>query len=140
MLKLWEMSPTGLDPRVERFLSSLSVDTRLFEDDLQGSAAHAAMLGRVGVVPEATASALVRELSAMLDEARAGALTPAEPAEDVHSFIEQELTRRLGSAGKTVHAGRSRNDQVALDVRLYLRRAFAEAGNGVLGLDRKSVV
>lgn len=132
VLKLWEMSPTGLDPRVERFLSSLSVDTRLFEDDLQGSAAHAAMLGRVGVVPEATASALVRELGAMLDEARAGALTPAEPAEDVHSFIEQELTRRLGSAGKTVHAGRSRNDQVALDVRLYLRRAFAEAGNGVL--------
>ena len=102
VLRLWETSPTGLDPRAERFLSSLSVDARLLEDDLEGSAAHAAMLGRVGVVPEGTASALVRELDAMLAEARSGTLAPAEPAEDVHSFIEQELTRRLGDAGKVV--------------------------------------
>lgn len=132
VLKLWETSPSGLDPRVEPFLSSLSADARLLEADLEGSAAHAAMLGRAGVIPEATASALVRELGAMLAEARSGALVPAELAEDVHSFIEQELTRRLGDAGKAVHAGRSRNDQVALDMRLYLRRAFGEAERGVL--------
>ncbi len=133
-LRLWETSPSGLDPRADRFLSSLAVDSRLLEVDLRGSAAHAAMLGAVGVIPPASSSALVDELGAMLAEARAGRLAPDAGAEDVHSFIEQELTRRLGEAGRSVHAGRSRNDQVALDMRLYLRQAFSEALSGILDL------
>ncbi|MBU1081910.1 MAG: argininosuccinate lyase, partial [Spirochaetes bacterium] len=132
MLKLWETCPSGLDPRVDAFLSSLSVDTRLLEVDLAGSAAHAAMLGEAGIVSKSTSEALTETLAAMLSEARSGSLSPDAGSEDVHSFIEQELTRRLGDAGKSVHAGRSRNDQVALDMRLYLRGAFAEAGAGVL--------
>lgn len=132
VLKLWETSPTGLDPRVDLFLSSLAVDSRLFEVDLEGSAAHAAMLGLCGIIPEASARALVEALTAMLAEARSGALKPDASAEDVHSFIELELTRRLGDTGKMVHAGRSRNDQVALDMRLYLRQCFNEAQVGVL--------
>ena len=131
-LKLWETSPSGLDPRVDAFLSSLSVDSRLLEVDLVGSSAHAAMLGASGIVPEARGAALTETLAAMLAEARSGALKPDASAEDVHSFIEQELTRRLGDAGKSVHAGRSRNDQVALDMRLYLRQAFGEAEAGIL--------
>ncbi|TFG81940.1 MAG: argininosuccinate lyase [Spirochaetales bacterium] len=132
VLKLWETSPSGLDTRVEAFLSSLSVDSRLLEIDLEGSAAHVAMLGASGVIPGSHSEALTRTLSAMLAEARSGSLKPDASAEDVHSFIEQELTRRLGDAGKSVHAGRSRNDQVALDMRLYLRSAFREAGGGIL--------
>jgi argininosuccinate lyase len=131
-LRLWETSASGLDPRVDAFLSSLAVDSRLLEVDLAGSAAHAAMLGDRGVIPADRAAALAAELERMLGEARAGTLSPDPGAEDVHSFIEQELTRRLGDSGKSVHAGRSRNDQVALDMRLYLRASFGEAMHGIL--------
>jgi argininosuccinate lyase len=116
----------------------MSVDSRLLEVDLVGSAAHAAMLGDSGVIPPASSQALAEALAAMLAEARGGSLTPDAASEDVHSFIEQELTRRLGDAGKAVHAGRSRNDQVALDMRLYLREAFDEAKAGILGAIRAS--
>lgn len=131
VLRLWETSPSGLDPRADSFLSSLSVDSRLLEVDLEGSRAHAAMLGQKGIIPPSSASALTQVLGAMLDEARAGKLKIDPAAEDVHSFIEQELTRRLGETGKMVHAGRSRNDQVALDMKLYLRQSFAEAKKGI---------
>jgi len=130
-LKLWETSPSGLDPRVDGFLSSLSVDSRLLEVDLQGSTAHAAMLGDQGIIPGDRTKALADALADMLAETRSGTLKPDAGSEDVHSFIEQELTRRLGDAGKSVHAGRSRNDQVALDLRLYLRMAFTEAKSGI---------
>jgi argininosuccinate lyase len=130
-LKLWETSPSGLDPRVDAFLSSLSVDSRLLETDLKGSAAHAAMLGKQGIITPDRAAALAGALADMLAETQAGALAPDAASEDVHSFIEQELTRRIGDAGKSVHAGRSRNDQVALDLRLYLRMAFMEAQRGI---------
>ncbi len=131
VLRLWETSPSGLDPRVDAFLSSLAVDSRLLEVDLKGSAAHAAMLGKQGIIPDASSKALTQALAAMLAEAGSGALKADGASEDVHSFIEQELTRRLGDSGKAVHAGRSRNDQVALDMRLYLRSAFGEAVDGI---------
>lgn len=131
VLKLWETTPSGLDPRVDSFLSSNAVDSRLLEVDLQGSAAHAAMLGQQGIISQSRSSALAEALAAMLAEAQTGALKPNPEAEDVHSFIEQELTRRLGDTGKSVHAGRSRNDQVALDMKLYLRQAFNEAQGGI---------
>lgn len=130
-LRLWETSASGLDPRVDAFLSSLAIDSRFLEVDLEGSAAHAAMLGARGVIPADRAEALVKALADMAAEARDGRLSPDPGAEDVHSFIEQELTRRLGDSGKSVHAGRSRNDQVALDLRLYLRLAFKSAMEGI---------
>jgi argininosuccinate lyase len=131
MRKLWESGDAGLDPRAEAFMSSLDVDKALLSEDIEGSIAHAAMLGAQGILPSARSSALVAALKAMLAEAASGTLAAGGEAEDVHSFVEAELTRRIGDAGKSVHAGRSRNDQVALDLRLYLRKAFARAERGV---------
>ncbi|HEY9053297.1 MAG TPA: argininosuccinate lyase [Rectinemataceae bacterium] len=138
MSKLWQkagrgISPAtqsgGLHPDVESFLSSLPIDTRLLPEDLECSIAHASMLGKTGILPSAQAEAIVVELEAMLAEARGGRLQVDPESEDVHSFIETELTRRLGEVGKAVHAGRSRNDQVAVAFRLHALRAFdATAG------------
>ncbi|HRY73495.1 MAG TPA: argininosuccinate lyase [Spirochaetia bacterium] len=126
MAKLWETREGGdyrLDPGVEAFLSSVSVDSRLLEEDLAGSLAHAAMLGEAGIISPAAAEALRGGLEALAAEAEAGSLAVDPGAEDVHSFVEAELTARLGDAGRSLHAGRSRNDQVALDLRLWLRSA-----------------
>jgi len=126
MAKLWQsgVSTTGLHPELEKFLSSLAVDTKLLGEDLECSIAHAAMLGRRGILPAREAQAIVASLAAMRQEADQGKLVPDPESEDVHSFIEAELTKRLGEAGKAVHAGRSRNDQVAAAFRLYILRAF----------------
>lgn len=132
MAKLWEVGSSGLDPRVDAFLSSVAVDGRLLPEDLEGSIAHARMLGAQGILPSASAKALVSELETLRAESAAGSLVPDPKAEDVHSFVEGELTRRLGDAGKAVHAGRSRNDQVAVDLRLFLKKAFLRARSGVL--------
>jgi argininosuccinate lyase len=132
MNKLWETASVALDPRAEAFMSSLAVDRALLTDDIEGSIAHAAMLGNRGILPADRSTALVAALRNMLAEAAAGTLTVDEGAEDVHSFVEAELTSRLGDAGKSVHAGRSRNDQVAVDLRLYLRKAYHRAEAGIL--------
>lgn len=108
------------------FQASLSVDKRLVFDDIKGSRAHAAMLGKQGIIPEAAASRLDRELARIEAELKSGKLTIGEGAEDIHSFIEGILTERLGDEGRMVHAGRSRNDQVAVDFRLYLKRTVPE--------------
>ncbi|MFZ2635633.1 MAG: argininosuccinate lyase [Rectinemataceae bacterium] len=131
MAKLWQgaqgntQSGGGLHPDVEAFLSSISVDSRLLPEDLECSAAHARMLGGTGILPAAQAEEIGAELERMLAQVRSGELKVDPDSEDVHSFIEAELTRRLGEAGKAVHAGRSRNDQVAVAFRLYLKRAFS---------------
>lgn len=134
MAKLWQTAKpgAGLNPDVERFLSSLSVDSRLLGEDIECSIAHAEMLGRQGILAPPDAGALSGALHSMLDELRAGKLIIDPESEDVHSFIEAELTRRLGDIGRAVHAGRSRNDQVAVAFRLHVVRAFAETGNRVL--------
>ncbi|MDR2247757.1 MAG: argininosuccinate lyase, partial [Treponema sp.] len=108
------------------FQSSIAVDKRLALDDIRGSRAHAAMLGRQGIIPPETAAALDAELERIAGELESGVLNIDETAEDIHSFIEAVLTERLGDSGRAVHAGRSRNDQVVLDLRLYLRRAVPE--------------
>ncbi|MDR2782909.1 MAG: argininosuccinate lyase [Treponema sp.] len=104
------------------FQSSITVDKRLAQDDIRGSRVHAAMLEKQGLIPPETAAALDKELLAIAEELENGSLRIDPSAEDIHSFIEGELTRRLGDAGRAVHAGRSRNDQVAVDFRLYLKR------------------
>jgi argininosuccinate lyase len=108
------------------FQASIAVDRRLARDDIAGSRAHAAMLASRGIIPAKIAAALDRELAKIGAEIGSGALQVDPQAEDIHSFIEGALTARLGDAGRMVHAGRSRNDQVALDLRLYLRRALPE--------------
>jgi argininosuccinate lyase len=108
------------------FQASIAVDQRLALDDIAGSRAHAAMLGKQGIIPPETAALLDRELAGIAGELAAGTLKADPAAEDIHSFIEGVLTDRLGAPGRSVHAGRSRNDQVAVDFRLYLKRTLPE--------------
>jgi len=104
------------------FQASINVDKRLVFDDIEGSKAHAAMLGRQGIIPKDSAAKIKKELDNIAGEIKSGKLTVDTSSEDIHSFLEAVLTQRLGDSGKTVHAGRSRNDQVAAAFRLYLKR------------------
>lgn len=124
MATLWQVGGgPGLDPAVDRFLSSIAVDSRLVIEDIVCSQAHAIMLGEQGILPAQDAAALVDELSRMRREIEQGTLAVDLQAEDVHSFLEAELTKRLGDIGRSIHAGRSRNDQVAAAFRLHVRNA-----------------
>ncbi|MDR2953044.1 MAG: argininosuccinate lyase, partial [Treponema sp.] len=114
------------DEEAFAFQSSINVDRRLAFDDIEGSRAHAAMLGRQGIIPKASAAKIGRELEKIAGEIKAGKLIIDASAEDIHSFIETLLTKRLGDEGRMVHAGRSRNDQVAIDFRLYLKRTVPQ--------------
>ena len=115
------------DAMADDFNSSISFDSRMYRQDIEGSAAHAAMLGAKGIIPQAAADTIIDALGHIKDDIESGKL-PIDPAcEDIHMFVEAELTRRIGDAGKMLHTARSRNDQVALDLRMYLRDECAEA-------------
>ena len=121
-MKLW----TGrfhkeLDKTTNDFNSSISFDSRMAHEDIKGSIAHATMLGACGVIDKAESEKICAGLEAILADLESGALSIDPNAEDIHTFIEGELTARLGDSGKRLHTARSRNDQVALDDRLYLR-------------------
>ncbi len=105
------------------FNSSISFDCRMAQEDIAGSMAHAAMLVKQGILSAADGAAIQDGLAAIAADLQAGTLAIDPGAEDIHTFIEGELTARIGDAGKRLHTGRSRNDQVALDIRLYLRGA-----------------
>ena len=109
---------------VKRYTASVEFDQRLAEFDIQGSLAHASMLHKVGVLGAEDLSSIQRGLGEILEEIRAGQFVWSLDLEDVHLNIEKRLTERVGDAGKRLHTGRSRNDQVATDVRLYLRAAI----------------
>ncbi len=109
---------------VKRYTASVGFDQRLAEFDIQGSLAHASMLHKVGVLGAEDLSSIQRGLGEILEEIRAGQFVWSLDLEDVHLNIEKRLTERVGDAGKRLHTGRSRNDQVATDVRLYLRAAI----------------
>ena len=109
------------DPRVNDFNSSISFDARMYAQDIRGSIAHATMLGECGIIEKAESEKLVEGLKGILADLDSGSLSFDANAEDIHMFIEQVLTERLGDTGKRLHTARSRNDQVALDIRLYLR-------------------
>jgi argininosuccinate lyase len=136
MAKLWDTSKGGagpaLDPMIEAFLSSITFDNRLLPEDLEGSIAHAAMLGDKGILPEATARELVKGLEALAAGARDGSVKVDLRSEDVHSFVETALTEKLGDAGRSLHAGRSRNDQIAVDIRLWLKKRSRELRSALL--------
>lgn len=104
-----------------QFNSSISFDKRLYKQDITGSIAHAEMLGRQGIIPKSDAETIMKGLGNILTDIESGALTIDETTEDIHSFIESELISRIGDAGRRLHTGRSRNDQVALDMRMYIK-------------------
>ena len=114
------------DRFVEEFTQSVSFDRRLAPYDIQGSIAHVEMLARAGVLPEAECGQISDGLAAILSEIEAGTFTWKQELEDVHMNIEAALVERVGEVGKKVHTGRSRNDQVATDMRLYLRDEVAD--------------
>ena len=115
-----------LDEQVNDFNSSIRVDCRMYRQDIGGSVAHATMLAEQEIIEKADAEKIIDGLEAILADIESGAL-PFDPvAEDIHMFVEAELTKRIGDTGKKLHTARSRNDQVALDVRLYLRDEVAE--------------
>jgi argininosuccinate lyase len=114
------------DAFVEAFTASVSFDRRMYREDIAGSRAHARMLARVGVLTEGDCDGIVRGLDEIEAEIEAGEFNWSVALEDVHMNIEARLTEKIGDAGKRLHTGRSRNDQVATDIRLYLRRAMGE--------------
>lgn len=110
-----------IDEQVNDFNSSISFDKRMYKQDILGSIAHATMLGKQNIISLTDSAAIVSELKNILNDLEQGTLLIDLSAEDIHMFIEQELTNRLGDVGKRLHTARSRNDQVALDLRLYLK-------------------
>ena len=123
MAKLWTGVTAGTtDPRADDFNSSIRFDQRMWREDITGSIAHAAMLASRGIITREDADALTAGLTGILEDLETGALTIDSGAEDIHMFVEQVLTERIGDTGKKLHTARSRNDQVALDLRLYLRK------------------
>ena len=122
MNKMWAGRTAGaLDKTADDFNSSIAVDKRMYRQDIEGSMAHAAMLGAKGIISSADSSLIIDTLGAILDDIESGKLSIAADAEDIHMFVEAELTSRIGDVGRRLHTARSRNDQVALDLRLYLR-------------------
>src|SRR3989338_485101 len=143
--KLWGgrfTKPT--DPLVERFTSSIGADHRLARYDVAGSIAHAKMLGRCGIIPARTSRRMVAGLSRILRKIESGRWRPDPSAEDVHTQIQQQLERLIGAPARALHTARSRNDQVALDMRLYCRDAVAylqgairDAQRSLVGMGRR---
>jgi len=125
-----------VDDLVKRFTASVGFDQRLAEFDIQGSVAHARMLHAVGILTAADHESIEKGLAAIGDEIRAGTFPWSVDLEDVHLNIERRLTDMVGDAGKRLHTGRSRNDQVATDVRLYLRAAIDHVQTLIKGLQR----
>lgn len=111
---------------VNAFNSSIAFDARMYKQDITGSIAHATMLGEQGIISVEDSKKIIDGLTEILSDIECGKLEFDPNAEDIHMFIEAELTKRIGDAGKRLHTSRSRNDQVALDIRLYLRDEIAE--------------
>jgi argininosuccinate lyase len=125
--KLWGgrfTQPT--DAFVEEFTASIQFDKRLYHQDIRGSIAHARMLGKQGIIPQEDVEAIVEGLQQILLQIEEGNFDFSISLEDIHMNIESRLSSRIGEAGKRLHTGRSRNDQVALDIRLYLRDEIVE--------------
>lgn len=135
MAQLWKgRFKKELAKETNDFNSSISFDCRMFEEDITGSIAHATMLGAQGIIDQSESDKITAELFNILQDIKSGALEIDMNAEDIHTFVEGELTARLGQTGKRLHTARSRNDQVALDIRLTLRKEIEEIEEKVKGL------
>ncbi len=132
MSKLWEgRFSKALNAQADDFNSSIRVDSRMFRQDITGSMAHAAMLAAQGIIGQQDADTIIAQLQNILQDIETGALAIDMTAEDIHMFVETELTKRIGDVGKKLHTARSRNDQVAVDVRMYLRSEAAVIKEGL---------
>ena len=135
MAQLWGGRFTkSTDELVFAFNQSLPFDRRLYKQDITGSMAHARMLAHQGIITEEEGRQILEGLAGILADLENGVLLISGKDEDIHSFVEAELTRRVGEAGKKLHTGRSRNDQVALDMRLYIRDEIDETAKLLAGL------
>ncbi len=135
MPKLWAGVTSGrTDELADDFNSSIRFDSRMFRQDIEGSLAHASMLAERGIISMADCLAITKGLREILHDLESGALQIDEKCEDIHMFIEQVLTERIGEAGKRLHTARSRNDQVALDLRMYLRGECDEISGLIRGV------
>ena len=127
MAKMWAGVTAGVtDSIADDFNSSIRFDCKLYKEDITGSMAHAAMLAGKGIISQTDADLLIDGLQGILEDLNSGALEFDLSCEDIHMFVEQVLTERIGDVGKKLHTARSRNDQVALDLRMYLRSRVDE--------------
>ena len=127
MAKMWAGRTSGVVSSIaDDFNSSIRFDCKMYQQDITGSMAHAAMLGAKNIISRKEADTLIEGLQGILEDLNSGALEFDFSCEDIHMFVEQELTNRLGDVGKKLHTARSRNDQVALDLRMYLREEVDE--------------
>jgi len=127
MAKMWAGVTAGMtDSIADDFNSSIRFDCKMYKEDITGSMAHAAMLGGKGIISEHDAEVLIDGLQGILEDMESGKLQIDLGCEDIHMFVEQVLTERIGDVGKKLHTARSRNDQVALDIRMYLRSQIDE--------------
>ncbi len=127
MDKMWAgRFQKALDKEADDFNSSIHFDCRMFKQDITGSMVHAEMLSRQGIITAKEKLQIVNGLASILEDLQNGSLSFDMNAEDIHMFVESELTKRIGDAGKKLHTARSRNDQVALDIRLYLKEECEE--------------
>lgn len=126
-MELWQgRFKKELDSKTNSFNSSISFDYRFFEQDITGSLAHTKMLAKQGIISKEDFAKIEIALNEILEDIKTGKLKINENAEDIHTFIEEELTKKIGTAGKKLHTARSRNDQVALDIRMYLKEEVVE--------------
>ncbi len=123
MEKIWQGHLSGkISKAAESFNASISFDKKMYKEDIEGSMAHAEMLGKCGIIEEEKAEKIISALSLILSDIEEGKLEITDEAEDIHSFVESVLIERIGDDGKMLHTARSRNDQVALDTKLYTRK------------------
>ncbi len=135
MSKMWAGRTDGrIDQMADDFNSSIHFDCRMFRQDIAGSIAHAAMLGKQNIITSEEASALMDGLAGILSDLENGSLSFDYSCEDIHMFVEEVLTSRLGDLGKKLHTARSRNDQVALDFRMYLRQELDSISEKITSL------
>jgi argininosuccinate lyase len=136
MAKMWAGRTDGTTDQIaDDFNSSIHFDCRLFEEDITGSIAHASMLKKQAIIPAEAADHIIEELKVILSDLKSGKLEIDLSCEDIHMFVEQVLTERIGDEGKMLHTARSRNDQVALDMRMYMRKK----GNEIIALIKELI-
>ncbi len=132
MAKMWTGRTSGETSKIaDDFNSSIKFDSRMYKEDILGSMAHASMLGAKNIIPKADAEKIIDGLQGILNDLEDGKLEIDFSAEDIHMFVEQVLTERIGETGKKLHTARSRNDQVALDFRMYLKNQTLEIINKI---------
>lgn len=135
-MKLWGgRFKKGTDKLVNDFNSSIRFDSRMYREDIEGSIAHASMLGNQEIIPKEASNRIISGLIEILKRIDSGSIRIDETSEDIHSFVEGTLTYYIGDYGKMLHTGRSRNDQVALDLKLYLKKYIVSLKEDIISLE-----